>query len=186
MCLFIPDFEQKYAVGKIGESLIANWFRGRGFNVLPVYEKEIKENKGPTLFLAEGGSLICPDMLVFKPGKTLWIEAKHKTAFSWHRITQRWVTGIDLRHYSDYLKVAEGQWPVWLLFLHQDGTAKDTPEGLISPTGLFGNDIKVLKTIENHRSDKYGRSGMVYWSHDKLKQIAILSDIQGGFIGART
>lgn len=171
---YLMTFEQKLKVGKIGESQIAKWFQGRGYNILPVYEKEINEGKGPTLFLAEGGNLICPDMLAFKRDKIFWIEAKHKNAFSWHRITQRWVTGIDLRHYLDYLEVAECGWPVWLLFLHRDGVAKDTPQGLTSPTGLFGEEILKLKNIENHRSENWGKVGMVYWSHSRLKKLASL------------
>ena len=168
------NFERQLQVGKIGESQIARWFQGRGYNILPEYEKEISEGKGPTLWRADGENLICPDMLVFKQGKVYWIEAKHKTAFSWHRITRKWVTGIDIRHYADYLKVAEEGWPVWLLFLHKDGIAKDTPDGLSSPTGLFGEEIHKLQDIENHRSENWGKSGMVYWSHDKLKKLASL------------
>lgn len=166
------DFNQQLLVGKIGESYIAKWFQQKGYNVLPVYEKEITENKGPVLFLSNGKKLICPDMLIFKKGKIIWIEAKHKTAFSWHRITRKWVTGIDIRHFNDYIEVSYGDFPVWLLFLHRNGLAKDTPEGMVSPTGLFGNDIKVLQLCENHRSENWGKSGMVYWNVDCLKLLA--------------
>lgn len=132
-------FERNLATGKTGEGIIARWLQGRGFAVLPVYEKSELDYKGPALYAIEG-TLIAPDMLAFQPtGKTLWIEAKTKTAFSWHRNTQRFVTGIDLRHYGDYQRVqAVSPWPIWLLFLHGDGIAKDTPEGMRSPSGLSG------------------------------------------------
>ena len=43
-------------------------------------------------------------------------------------MTGHWVTGIDLRNYEDYLRVqAISPWPIWLLFLHFDGQAKDYP-----------------------------------------------------------
>ncbi len=101
----------------------------------------------------------------------MWVEAKHKTAFSWHRLTERWVTGIDLRHYEHYLRVAmKTPWPVWLLFLHEGGQAKDSPAE--SPAGLFGNELLFLSAHENHRSDKWGRSGMVYWAEASLKKLA--------------
>lgn len=170
------NFEQQLRIGKIGESAIARWLNSRGFHVLPVYEKEINEGKGPTLFCSNGMQQIAPDLLAFKEGKAFWFEAKHKTAFTWHRNTSRWVTGIDLRHYDEYLSVqsAHREWPIWLLFLHRTGTAKDTPQGMVSPSGLFGESLIYLSENENHRHKNWGRSGMVYWSNQKLKFIAPL------------
>lgn len=179
----MPPFETTLAVGKIGESQIAAWLRvSCNYNVLPVYEKEIHEGKGPVFWLQEGTNLIAPDLLVFKTtgsarANIRWIEAKTKSAFSWHRISQKWVTGIDLRHYNDYLKVADrSPWPVWLLFLHLEGRAKDSPDG--SPTGLFGGDLAYLRQHENHRSMNYGPSGMVYWAHQTLKPLASLAQVR--------
>lgn len=164
------DFETRLEYGQLGESAIARWFKGRGFNVLPVYDVEINTGKGPRLF-TPNFQLIAPDMLVFKSDGCYWIEAKHKTAFTWHRITQRWVTGIDLRHYADYCQIDDDTpFPVWLMFLHEGGQAKDSPAN--SPAGLFGNTLKFLRDNENHRSNNFGKGGMVYWSIDKLKKIA--------------
>lgn len=164
------NFEYQLQVGKIGESYIAKWLQNKGCNILPVYEKEINEGKGPTLFKADRTTVICPDMLCFKNNSIFWVEAKHKTAFSWHRKTKRWVTGIDLNHYTSYLEVANNLigWPVVLMFLHKDGTAKDTPEGMVSPTGLYGGDIRFLSKNENHRHSNWGRHGMVYWNINSL------------------
>lgn len=164
-----------YQFGVAGESRIAHWLRRYGYSVLPVYEKLVDEGKGPQLYLPEG-SLIAPDLLAFKAKKTVWIEAKHKTAFSWHRLTQRWVTGIDLRHYKDYCRVQdETPWDVWLLFLHEGGQAKDSPAD--SPSGLFGNRLAYLRCHVNHRSDKWGRTGMVYWALEHLKKLGKLDEL---------
>lgn len=174
------SFEQQLAVGKIGESVIAGYFLRRGYYVLPVYEVEKNQGKGPTLFCSDGGQLISPDMLVFNAGsgKVFWIEAKHKSAFSWHRNTQQWVTGIDLHHYNQYLKVAGSTpWPVWLLFLQRAGIAKDTPDGMVSPCGLFGGELIELSKKEHHRHSAHGRSGMVYWAHDDLLRIKLADSI---------
>lgn len=173
------DFEEKLAFGQIGESIIAKWLNRRGWNVLPVYEKEIDTAKGPQLF-TPGGKLIMPDLFTFKPlsTKALWIEAKHKTVFSWHRKTGKWVTGIDLRHYEDYLSVNSlSPWPVWLLFLHRESSTGKRDEPWPCPTGLFGNELSILENVENHRHDKWGRSGMVYWAHERLKKIASLEEM---------
>jgi len=168
-------FQQTLEYGLAGESTIACWLRSRGFAVLPAYEKIIDNGKGPRLYMPEG-SLIVPDLLAFNQEKALWIEAKHKTAFSWHRITERWVTGIDVCHYEQYCQVDERTpWPVWLLFLHDGGQAKDSPPA--SPSGLFGERLSILRKCENHRHDNWGRSGMVYWSVDVLKRLAVLDEL---------
>lgn len=167
-------FEQSLAFGKTGESAIAEFMKGRGFNVLPVYEKTDKEYKGPAIYMTDGSQLIAPDMLIFGK-KTFWIEAKHKSAFTWHRLSNEWVTGIDAHHYAQYLLVAKNSdWPVWLLFLHNKGIAKDTPPEKISPTGLFGEELLKLSENIHHTHKNWGNHGMVYWAHSDLKLIASL------------
>ena len=164
------DFDESLAAGKVGESEIAGWLKSKGFNVLPVYDIEKHQYSGPAVYTADGGSLIAPDMLVFKQSKIVWVEAKHKTAFSWHRITSRWVTGIDLHHYSQYQEVAKlVDWPIWLMFLHKGGQAKDSAPN--SPAGLFAGPIDRLVVDENHRHQNHGKSGMVYWAIDKLNKL---------------
>jgi len=165
--VFVVTFDDQLKFGQAGEGKISQWLMDKGFSILPVYEKIINNGKGPQLF-SNKKSLIAPDLFVFKGEDAFWIEAKHKTAFSWHRISQRWVTGIDLRHYVDYLKVDDDtHWPVFLFFLHDGGQAKDSP--IKSPPGLFGNKLSFLRENESHRHRNHGNSGMVYWSIDKLK-----------------
>lgn len=169
-------FRTQLQVGKAGESAIAMWLRKNGATVLPVYEKIIDEGKGPQLF-TPNTQLIAPDMLIYHGNEVQWIEAKHKTAFSWYRIGGYWVTGIDLCHYQDYCTVDDqSPWPVWLLFLHRGGQAKDSPEH--SPSGLFGNPLKILRKRESHRSPNWGRSGMVYWAIDSLRKLATLESVE--------
>lgn len=180
----MTTFAQKssYRYGIAAESAIARWLTDKHqYTVLPVYEKLLDEGKGPQLF-TPGGSYIAPDLFAFKQGKdkiiVRWIEAKHKTAFTWHRITQRWVTGIDLRHYEHYCIVDDQTpWPVWLLFLHEGGQAKDSPAD--SPSGLFGERLSKLRLCENHRHENWGRDGMVYWAVESLMKLAELRDMRG-------
>lgn len=175
----MSTFRQKLAFGETGESLIANWLKWKEYSILPVYEKEVDTGKGPQVFTLSSG-LIAPDLLAFSddPTKVWWVEAKHKSAFSWHRKTRRWVTGIDLRHYENYLELqGRSPWPIWLLFLHRAGRAKDTPEGMTCPTGLYGGNIERLCRMENHRHENWGRSGMVYWAESVLNKIAELGEV---------
>lgn len=170
------NFESSLEFGRIGEGVISKWLQSRGHAVFPAYQIEQDTGKGPQLFCASG-DLVLPDLLAFKAGGSIWFEAKRKTCFTWHRITSRWTTGIDLRHYDEYREVgARTGLPVWVLFYHprsapsQEDLAHGCPNKC--PTGLFGNEIETLANCENHRSDRYGKSGMVYWAYASLRLLA--------------
>jgi len=179
----VSKFDHTLKFGKVAEGRIALYMRQRGFSVLPVYEIEKGQGKGPQVFTPTRG-LIAPDMFVFKD-KAYWVEAKHKTVFTWHYVTQCWTTGVDLRHYEDYLHVDEATpCPVWLTFLHSQSEPdqRDIEHGCPTecPTGLYGNRLSYLRRHEHHRSPAgngnggWGRSGMVYWEEADLYLIAPL------------
>jgi len=186
-------FNENLKIGQMTEGLISRWLMARcNAAIMPAYEKEMDTGKGPQVFTKER-DFVSPDMLVFSEKGIKWIESKHKTVFSWHRITKRWVTGIDLRHYTDYLRVAkETKLPVWLLFYHESSTPadKDIAYGCpgACPVGLYGGDLFDLVAKENHRTEPFnpnragmkghGRTGMVYWSVDALKLIATKEDVE--------
>lgn len=172
------SFERKLKEGLLGESLISQWLIKRGFQILPAYQVEYSTGKGPRLF-GSYGQLISPDLLAFNTrGRIIWVEAKSKSAFTWHRASSTWQTGIDKRHWAEYIQVAkETAWPVWILFLHKDGRAKDTPDGKASPTGLFGNTLMLLEKTIHHSHDNHGPSGMVYWEMGALQKLAEFTDL---------
>lgn len=180
-------FKENLEFGRVAEGLIAKWLISRGSMVMPAYEIEKACGKGPQLF-TECGDFVAPDMIVFSSNGICWIEAKHKTVFSWDRKTRMWITGIDLRHYADYIRVMQKtKLPVWLLFYH--GCSRPDPKDLRfdgcpkeCPTGLYGGELIFLMGYEHHRclpKDTtrkgmvgHGKSGMVYWAHKDLKYIA--------------
>lgn len=177
----MSSFQENLAQGQLGESVISKWLQGRDHLVFPAYQIEHHTGKGPQMFAASG-DLVLPDLLAFRGQKIQWVEAKHKTCFTWHRISSRWVTGIDLRHYGEYQEVAlRTALPVWLMFWHPkaEPNQRDLEHSCPSacPVGLFGNDLSILTQRENHRSDKWGRSGMVYWAHESLKKIASVGEV---------
>lgn len=185
------SFAEKLAIGKVGESLIARYLMSRGHSVLPVYEIEKSHGKGPQLFSSKRET-VAPDMLMFTNGGVFFIEAKHKSVFTWHRNSGQWTTGIDLRHYGEYLKVAKStQLPVWLMFYHKNTTPdqRDVQHGCPAecPTGLFCGEIFSLVIDENHRSLPFnparefvghGHSGMVYWKESTLRKIASVEEVE--------
>ena len=166
--------------GQIGESEIGKWVIGRGSCVLPVYEIELDHGKGPR-FWTPKGTLVAPDMFVMPA--MIWIEAKHKSVFTWYRKKERWVTGIDLHHYRDYQQVQKTSGRrVWLLFLHRESTPhfRDLDAGCPEqcPVGLFGAALDVLTKNESHQHENWGPHGMVYWAVPPLKLISTLEDMQ--------
>lgn len=178
------SFDQRLAFGKIAESHIATWLRrARGWSVLPVYEQELAEGKGPQFFTPDS-EVVAPDMLAMKGDQVRWIEAKRKTVFSWRGVGGYWETGIDLRHYHEYLRVADlHPWSVWLLFLHE--SSRTDPRDVerwgapaTCPTGLYGGTIAYLRDHESHTDPRWGRTGMVYWKHETLKQLATLDEVR--------
>lgn len=177
----MASFTENLAFGKIAESKIAQWLVARGHYILPVYEMLNDEKVGPRLF-GPGQDFIAPDILVWNHRGTHWIEAKHKTVFTWHRLTRQWVTGIDRRHYHSYLGLAKAwqPWPIWLLFLHESNEPdeRDRPHCIgDSPTGLYGDELLSLSQKVNHEHDNWGKTGMVYWAESNLKQLATLKEI---------
>jgi hypothetical protein len=173
------SFESSLKFGQLGENVIAQWLRQKlGYTVLPVYEKEGGDFKGPRLFTPTEG-LIAPDMWAYRREKgntkdsMLWVEAKHKSGFDWNYKYQRLVTGIDLRHYCDYLTIADTSprgMDFWLFFLQRGGRTKNSTTA--TPAGLYFNSIHTLRKTESHR-----HSGMVYWAENAFVRIAELEEV---------
>lgn len=178
-------FKDKLQSGRVGENQIGLWLRRvRGYSILPIYEKENADYKGPRFF-TPSTDLVAPDMLVMKGKEIRWIEAKRKDVFSWRGVGGFWETGIDLHHYRQYQSIAANYpWQVWLLFLHT--SSKTNPKDVfrwgapaICPTGLFAGPLSHLEKHEriDDRSE-YGKGGMVYWKKDILQLLATLEEVR--------
>lgn len=169
--------------GTVGESQIASYIKYKtGAAILPVYEKELDTGKGPRIFAAEGG-IVAPDMIVLPGTDTwYWVEAKHKSVFTWHRKSRTWQTGIDAHHWENYLAVRyQFGHAVYLAFLHRCSKpdARDLEWGCppTCPTGLFVGEIDYLEGKIDHPHDGHGRHGMVYWAVDVLVCKATLEEV---------
>ena len=179
--------------GRVGESRIAQWFISQGFSVfpasvMPAYEKERSTYKGPRLFTPTG-ELILPDLFVMRQGPphpvAAFIEVKTKSAFSLHRNSNRWVTGIDRNVYEDYLRIDQTTpFRVMLMFLQEVGSDPHSPPPDPRNVGLFGERISVLSERINHRCDPCQDfpSGGVFWARESLSLFATLEDLAADMV----
>jgi len=178
------NFDEMLPFGQMGESLIAKYLRKLGYIILPAYEKEIDNGKGPRIFLPYGypvKELITPDMLARREKRTLWVEAKHKSAATFYRKKQRWQTGIDKRHWFDYLQVEKVTgWPVQVVFLQRLSIITNAPPNVEPcPTGLYTCRITCTISDEGYYIDRLSgrRYEMVYWAVKDLRKIASLEEV---------
>lgn len=170
------NFDYYFRQGRRGENHIANWLIGKGWDVLPVYEVEGLDFKGPRFFTAKK-QYIAPDMLIIRDREIRWIEAKHKSVFTWFRAKESWQTGIDKHHWTHYLELSmrHPEIELWILFLHREWITNEGDGH--SPIGLFGNTVRNLAMKIDHSSDKWGNSGMVYWNYNDLVKLADLDEV---------
>ena len=112
------------------------------------------------------GRLITPDLLLMKKQQVKWVEAKHKNMATFFRKKWRWQTGIDKRHYEDYLKVQDRTpaWPIWLLFLQEVPLETNAPPGLRSAQqdclAVPSQRVFLMKAPIRQNGK---RNPMVYW-----------------------
>jgi hypothetical protein len=170
----LTPFERSLFIGEKGEELVTLFWLSRISSVMRVDPNSLR-------LLTPAGELTQPDMFIFP--ELMWIEAKRKKAWTWHRNTRCWTDGIDVHHYHAYCRVQEQtRRPVIVMFLHL--SANPDPRDLEAgsepqcPTGLFG--VKVDRPI-HHDSCKDepngSKSGMVYWESARLTQFATLDEL---------
>ena len=162
-------FEQNLAFGREIEKAVASWLMGRGPRILPVYDYSgLSEGKAPKFTAAvQSDSLVLPDLLGAKEGKSSWFEVKFKDHADFTRKTQRLETGISKRLWEHYHKVQEQSGlPVWLIFAHR----KENELRCASLASLIG-------TERVYGGSKMGHAGMVFFDYRALRYLARLSDI---------
>ena len=123
------EFQNSLAYGTQGEKEVATIFLNNGYSILPMYQFKSLENS-PKLF-NETSEIISPDLIVFKNGKSLFVEVKKKTRWVKHFDTIE--TGCDYRLYLQYLHTVNTTGlNLIMVFNHVDE----------SPNGMYFIDIK--------------------------------------------
>ena len=81
----VANFAHNLRIGDLGQSAIARWLVARENCLVPAYQKEISEGKGPQFFTPHG-DFVAPDLFIMPAME--WGETKHKRVFTWHRKTR--------------------------------------------------------------------------------------------------
>lgn len=155
------NFKEQLAIGKEGEHEIGNYFMNKNYSILPLYQFE--DNIAPKVFTLNN-TLTSPDMFISGNNKCFWVEVK--TKFRWVNYNNIIETGINEKHYRQYLSIAEKTTlPIYLIFNH-----KKTP-----PIGYFYIDIKTpynrIWDGINIADQKYISQPMVFWKYEDLIKI---------------
>jgi hypothetical protein len=103
----VNAFEEKLARGKLGEKLVAEHLKGRGWGVVPSYDYSgAGDDKSPRLSFS-AFSLVIPDLDLCQAGTRMWLEIKTYHGPAFNRTRQWDVHGIPSRLRNHYLKVQE-------------------------------------------------------------------------------
>lgn len=115
------SFEEKLAFGKEGEHEVGDYFLSRGYSLLPLYQ--FTDDLAPKVFY-EGTAAISPDIFVSGDNGTFWVEVKTKNR--WIKYNGVLETGLNERHYLEYLKIKnKTALPLYVIFNHKE----DNPNG---------------------------------------------------------
>lgn len=99
----MSKWDDLFKRGLKGEKLVREWLKLRGFYVLPV---SLIENGGAPALEGHFKRVIASNHLVAGAGGTFWAEIKTYQRAAFYQKYQRWVHGIPLRLWNQYI---EGQ-----------------------------------------------------------------------------
>ena len=161
-------FEARLSFAKAIERAGEEWLKRRGWLVLSPSDYSGPDDDKPPSLHGAARSFVLPDTLAFRAGRARFVECKWKTAATFHRVTQRWETGIQLRHWEDYRRVrAESGVPTWIVWVH--GRERE----------MRGMDLEGLSELSPRPYDgpKMGPGGMIFFPWQGLVRLASLDAV---------
>jgi hypothetical protein len=101
------SFDQQLRLGRIGERLVSEWAKGRGWFVVPSYEfSGANGDKAPRM-QGSAASYVIPDLDVARQGLRLWLEVKTYDYSPINKALGAQVHGLKRRLHENYLAVQE-------------------------------------------------------------------------------
>lgn len=155
----LPNFE----FGQACEKALQRYFiQERGVNVLPVYKGD-----APPLIIGPD-TLIAPDLLCFKDGRSFWYEVKAHKHTSFFRRGGYYTTGCLLKKWHHYKAVQELTGiPVYMAQIHLNLATLYSP---LPPIGVYGASIDSLEAMIDSSTEAFN-TRWIYWRLDKLPLI---------------
>lgn len=142
--MITQDYQDKFIAAEVWEKAFASFLViERGYHVLPACDYRGQMGHAPHLAGA-AANITLPDLLVARGGKCRWIEVKQKSHADFHRNSNRFVTGLPIRQWDEYLRVQEVTGiEVTLVFIHAEENV------------VVGD---TLAKLTNHISHRYTRT----------------------------
>jgi hypothetical protein len=171
------DFRTAVENSRKIERQIARWIMSRGSHVLGVYDYSgANDDKAPKLeIVPPEGSLVLPDLLAARGGRSIWIEVKWKSHANWRRNEHEYQTGFNARLWNHYRRVQDRSGlPVYILFAHR-GNDPEAPLTAPSCEGIFSAKLRDLP--DPRRSTDRERVHWVNWPIDVMKRIASYREV---------
>jgi len=166
------SFEDRLEHARRVEQDVAAWLMRRNWLVLPVYDYSgQQDDKAPKLQAARRrDSLVAPDLLAARGGAHLWFEVKWKAAATLHRKTDTLETGLNLRHWRDYVAIKrESGADVWIVFVHE------------AEAEIRAAEVSQLaRSARIYDGAKMGRGGMVFFPYRQIKRLCSTRDVLRG------
>jgi hypothetical protein len=162
------EFELRLAQGAQWEQAVSDWLRkpGHGISVLELFK--YRHNGQPPVFISIGDRIITPDMQVIGGGSSIYLEVKSKRRFAKNPYTMKSMTGIDLHHWKDYIRVQqESGIKVLIVFVHEE--TKEVRADFVDVLDRHPEKDEVPKC-------RTGRGGMVFWPHDAPQLIGRINE----------
>lgn len=171
-----PDrFDEKLQWGAEAEVWVAAWLMRRGWRILPAYDYSGRDDdKAPRLVAVQAAdSLIVPDLLSARDGKTRWVEVKRKSRADLYRKTGVLETGISRRLWAHYRRTQEVTGiEVWVVFVHD-------AEGEVRGQSI--DELAALPPRE-YLGTKMGRDGMVFFPWERLVRLTAVEECRSEYL----
>jgi hypothetical protein len=163
-------WDELFQRGLKGEKLVREWLKLRGFYVLPV---SLIENGGAPALEGHLKHIIASNHLVSGAGKTFWAEVKTYQRAAFYQKYQRWVHGIPIRLWNQYIQGQQVTGIPGYLFILQ------LNEHLILEGKLDDIQIGSQKTIAGHHPPSgpqifFDVRRFIWYSLDTLEKLTAM------------
>lgn len=155
---------EQYRKGDVSQRLCTDFFKRRGWYVIPSYDYHGGDEKPPRMD-GPGGAFCLPDLDVCRNGTRRWVEVKYKKRATWYRNGRQLEHGINLWLFNHhYKRVCEQSGDELYIAIHEGATDR-----------LLVRKADELRPLaREYHGGGMGRAGMVFFPRSQLQGLAVI------------